>query len=389
MFSHRTVWNHEKNALTQLLEVKRQRGEPIVDLTLSNPTLADFKTVTDQILQPLSNPRSLTYDPRPFGLSAARAAVTEYYRSQQISVDPANILLTASTSEAYSFLLRLLCNPGDEILVPTPSYPLFEFLAQLHDVSLKCYRLAYDGEWHVHLDSLREVITPKTRAIVLLHPNNPTGSFIRTNERDAINRIATSHNIPLIVDEVFHAYSFDGNPPASFASNTAALTFTLNGISKLFGLPQMKLAWTVISGPSHLVEESRSRLDIIADTFLSVNAPVQSALPSYFDHLLTRTEEVRKRVRENYAGIRSLVAGSPVTVLECHGGWSAVLRLPLIHSDETWALKLLERHGVLTHPGGLFGFEENSYLVVSLLPPSYEFTRGIQIMRNYVEEEGN
>ncbi len=306
--------------------------------------------------------------------------------SASIRIDPANILLTSSTSEAYSYLFRLLCNPGDSVLVPKPSYPLFEFLAQLHDIALQPYRLNYDGEWHVDLDSFRTAITPQTRAIILLHPNNPTGSFIGSHERETINEFAASRKLPLIVDEVFHFYSFDNNAPASFTSNREVLTFTLNGISKLFGLPQMKLAWTVLSGPEQLVAESRKKLEIIADTFLSVNIPVQNALPSYFDHLTERTDQIRRRVKENYSKLQSLAGGSIMTVLHCDGGWSAILRLPSIQSDEMWAMQLLDRCGILVHPGHLFGFENTLHLVISLLPPPELFQSALQNIRDYVEK---
>lgn len=385
MFSSRTSWSHEKNALTQLLEEKQRRGEPIIDLTLSNPTVASFNTDANQILLPLADPSSLIYAPHPFGLEIARNAIAEFYRRQAVSIDPANILLTSSTSEAYSYLFRLLCNPGDGVLIPKPSYPLFEFLAQLHDIALQPYRLNYDGEWHVDVDSIQQAITPASRAIILLHPNNPTGSFISSHERETINDLAASRELPLIVDEVFHSYSFGGNPP-SFVSNRGVLTFTLNGLSKLFGLPQMKLAWTVLNGPEHLVAESRRKLEIIADTLLSVNTPVQNALPSYFDHLTERTDQIRRRVKENYSKLQSLAGGSMMTVLRCDGGWSAILRLPSTQSDEMWAMQLLDRRGILVHPGHLFGFENTPYLVISLLPPPELFQSALQNIRDHVEK---
>lgn len=386
MFSSRTSWSHEKNELTRLLEEKRRRGEPIIDLTLSNPTVAGFVTDPDRILSPLSRRESLQYDPHPFGLPAAREAIARFYSQQGIFVDTANILLTASTSEAYSYIFRLLCNPGDIILVPAPSYPLFDFLAQLNDVSLRYYRLEYDGEWHIDLDSVRSLITSTTRAIVLLHPNNPTGSFVSVTEREAINKLAASRTLPLIVDEVFHPFAFTQQPP-SFVSNEPTLTFTLNGISKLLGLPQMKLAWMTLSGPDHMVAEARARLEVIADTVLSVNTPVQHALPSYFEHLGSRTEEIGTRVRMNYQSACELLRGSAVSVLRCQGGWNAVLRMPSVMDDERWAMGLLGECGILTHPGSFYNFSRGSHLVISLLPPDIQFVHAVEKIRDFAKRQ--
>src|SRR6202165_3787213 len=281
MFSQRTNWRLTQNALTRAIEEARASGEIILDLTVSNPTEAGILPNSEAVLAALSNPQAMRYDPQPRGLLAARQAVCRYYvESHGVpDLDPERLLLTTSTSEAYSYVFRLLCNPGDEILVPKPSYPLFEFLADLADVKLVPYPLLYDHGWQIDLDSLYQAATFRPRAVILVHPNNPTGSYVSAAETAALNAFCRDRDLALIVDEVVLDYSHDGAPRRSFVRNADALTFTLSGVSKISALPQMKLAWVATSGPEKEVAEAGARLEIIGDTFLSVNTPVQLAAP--------------------------------------------------------------------------------------------------------------
>src|SRR5271168_3626729 len=274
MFSHRTDWKLTPNRFTQAQQELRAAGREVLDLTISNPTRAELHYDAEAILQAFTNPRAMDYDPQPKGLRSAREAVAGYYRKQH-DIDPESIVLTTSTSEGYSFLFRLLCNADDEILVPKPSYPLFEFLADLQDVKLVPYPLLYDHGWQIDLPSLYKAVNHRTRAVVLVHPNNPTGSFVADQERDALNQFCREYNLALVVDEVFLDYSHDGASRPTFANNCDVLTFTLSGVSKISGLPQMKLAWIVASGPEEQVNVALARLEVVADTYLSMSAPIQ------------------------------------------------------------------------------------------------------------------
>ena len=427
MFSSRTCWNLSENALARALDAYRRAGRRFLDLTVSNPTQAGLRYDEAAILQALAHPASLTYRPEPKGLSVAREAVAEYYLSDHQrgsgladassggSVSLADsILLTVSTSEAYSFVFRLLCDPGDEILAPTPSYPLFEFLAGLQDVRLVPYLLQYDHGWQLDFHSLQSALTPRTRAILLVHPNNPTGSYIKQGERERLNRICTERGLALVVDEVFldypvldhsassaggpcvrsaaeHTWGFSvrqehpqapqgilDRPSPTFACNREALTFTLSGISKISGLPQMKLAWLVVSGPPDLAAAARSRLEVIADTYLSMNAPVQLAAPALLAQRSGIGDQLRRRVRANLAELdRQLARQTLCTRLEVEGGWYAILRVPATRSDEELAILLLENHGVLVQPGYFYDFHCDGYLVVSLITPEEQFREGV------------
>ena len=277
MFSHRTDWKLTPNRLTQAQQELRAAGREILDLTISNPTRAELHYDAEGILQPLVNPAAMDYDPQPKGLRSAREAVAAYYRKQHDEVDPESIVLTTSTSEGYSYLFRLLCDVEDEILVPKPSYPLFEFLADLQDVKLVPYPLLYDHGWQIDFPSLYRAVNHRTRAVVVVHPNNPTGSFVAEEERNALNNFCREYKLSLIADEVFLDYAHDGAPRSTFAANRDVLTFTLSGVSKISGLPQMKLAWIVTSGPGEAVSAALARMEVIADTYLSMNAPVQLA----------------------------------------------------------------------------------------------------------------
>lgn len=377
MFSSRTGWNLSPNALHQLLEEIRRKGEPIADLTESNPTRCDL-SYDPKLIQALSSERSLVYEPDPRGLLTARHSIAGYYLQRGIVVDPANIFITAGTSEAYSHLFKLLCNPGEKVLVPKPSYPLFDYLCALNDVEARHYRLRYDDEWRVDVDSLSDIVDESTRAILLVHPNNPTGSYITVQEREAVLTIASKRGLALIVDEVFGDFSFDDikGPHGSFACEQDALVFTLNGISKLLGLPQMKLAWITASGALPLLHDAASRLEIICDTYLSAGTPVQQALPALFTNGRRVTEQIRTRVRRNYNSLRAMTGGTPVSLLDADGGWNAIVQFPRIMSDETWALRLLKECNVLVHPGHFFEIEREGCIVISLLPEESTFSSG-------------
>lgn len=374
MFSHRTEWNLQTNRLTLAHQAVLASGTKIIDLTISNPTRAEIKYDEPAILRALSDPQSLNYDPQPKGLHSAREAVSNYYGS---AVDPESLILTTSTSEGYSFIFRLLCNPGDEILVPKPSYPLFDFLAELQDVSLVPYSLIYDHSWQVDFHSLENAITTKSRAIVLVHPNNPTGSYINAQERQQLNELCNQHKLALIVDEVFLDYAHD-KPQPTFAANNDTFTFTLSGISKISALPQMKLAWIVVSGPPAEVAPAMQRLEVIADTYLSLNAPVQLAAPVLLDQRKTIQPQLLQRARANLSELdHQLAVQKSCSRLEVQGGWYAVLRIPVIRSDEDFAIELLRRSGVLVHPGHFYDFPNDGYLVLSLIAVEEDFRDGV------------
>jgi aspartate/methionine/tyrosine aminotransferase len=382
MFSSRTDWDVHPSAHFSLLQEKRSNGEQVIDLTESNPTRCGI-TSPAPLFETESLQRSLVYEPDPKGLVAARQTIAAWYNKQHRPVEPEQIVLTASTSEAYSFLLRLLCNVDEAVATPRPSYPLFEYLCRLHDVACRHYGLAYDGEWYIDIGSLEETLTRGAKALILVHPNNPTGSYIKSDERKRILKLAASHGTVLIVDEVFHSFPFgnDTRRAGSFAGTPDILTFTVNGLSKLVALPQMKLAWTVVSGPREEVKAALGRLEIISDTYLSVGTPVQQALGSILEQQGVRSSRVLERVRGNYAELQRIVAGdSPITVFRCEGGWNAILRLPATRSDEAWALRLLQSENVLAHPGHLFDCEIGSCVVLSLLSEPQLFSEGVHRM---------
>ena len=387
MFSSRTKWNMVPNQLSDLIAAKRQRGEVIIDLTESNPTRCEFSYPEKEILAALANESSLLYQPEPRGLFIARKAIANYYAALGVTVRPEHIVLTASTSEAYSFLFKLLCNVGDAIIVPQPSYPLFEYLCQLNDVVLRHYCLAYDGEWHIDFESLQSAFTNRTRAIVLVHPNNPTGSYLKQNEFELVCAFAAEHNYAVIADEVFGPYFFssDTNRVNILESNTSILSFSLNGISKLLGLPQLKLSWIVVRGNPQQTDEMLSRLDIIADTFLSVNTPAQVALPKLFEHLQFIGEQIRMRVQSNFHLLQRIFKDSKVSVFHVEGGWYAILQLPKFHNDEEWAVELLHQQDILVYPGHFFDMKQKSCIVLSLLPTSELFVNALSRIRLFIE----
>jgi alanine-synthesizing transaminase len=381
MFSNRTHWQLTRNRLTEALEEVRASGAPVLDLTLSNPTRAGLKYDEARILQALASPQAMDYDPQPKGLPSAREAVAAYYRSAHgvHDFDPERLILTTSTSEGYSFVFRLLCNPGDEVLVPRPSYPLFEFLADLQDVKLVPYPLIYDHGWQMDFPSLEKVVTKHTRGVVVVHPNNPTGSYIHAPEQESLNRFCREHKVTIIADEVFLDYAHNGAPERSFAGHQDVLTFTLSGVSKISALPQMKVAWIAASGPAKAVEAAQARLEVISDTYLSMNAPIQWAVPALLEQRKSIQQQLLDRVRGNLAELdRQLAAQKTCQRLAIEGGWYAVLRVPVTQSDDDLVIDLLRQKSVLVHPGHFYDFPGDGYLVLSLITPQDEFAEGFK-----------
>jgi aspartate/methionine/tyrosine aminotransferase len=400
MFSERTNWKLTRNRLTEALESLRADGAKILDLTVSNPTRAGLRYDEPSILGALSSPYAIDYDPQPKGLRQAREAVAAYYRDGHdlgelardqhprgehscderdvCQFDAEQLVLTTSTSEGYSYIFRLLCNPGDELLVPKPSYPLFDFLADLEDVKLVPYPLIYDHGWQMDFPSLEKAVTPRTRGVVVVHPNNPTGSYVQAHELSLLNAFCREHGSFLIVDEVFLDYAHDGQPRRSFTANQEVLTFTLSGLSKVSALPQMKVAWIAMSGPPSETAPALARLEVIADTYLSMNAPLQWATPTLLDQRKSLQQQLLDRVRSNLAELdRQLAAQKSCERLEVEGGWYAVLRVPVTKSDEDSAIELLQKKSVLAHPGHFYDFPSDGYLVLSLITPAAEFGEGV------------
>jgi len=378
MFASRTNWNLKPNRLAEALERHKSGGHRLLDLSASNPTECGFNYDAPAILQALGNPASLQYHPDPRGLKSARQSVVDYYAEygEHVSID--DLLLTASTSEAYSFIFRLLCNPGDELLIPTPSYPLFDFLADVNDVKLARYPLFYDHGWHIDMHALKQAVTPRARGVIVVHPNNPTGHFTRTEEIAQLNQICSVNQMAIIADEVFLDFSF-GAAAKSFVANAGALTFTMSGISKISGLPQMKLAWLAVGGPATAKREALARLEMIADTYLSLNAPIQLAAPVLLQQRAGFQQQLMARVRRNLAELDAqLTKEKKFDRLNVEGGWYAVLRVPATRPDEELAIELIEKHDVYVHPGHFYDFPGDGHLVVSLITPEQDFAEGVR-----------
>ncbi len=386
-FSRRTSWDVSESEWARLLRERRVAGLPILDLTASNPTRCGFDYDGEAIVGALKSPAALDYDPNPKGLLRAREAVAGYYAGHGAAIDPEQIFLTTSTSEAYSFLFRLLCDPGDEVLIAQPSYPLFDFLADLDDVRLVAYPLFYDYGWHLDPAALRERITPRTRAIALVHPNNPTGHYTKAAEQAILEEICAEFGLALIVDEVFLDYPLEVSAESSFsAGEHPALSFVLSGLSKVAGLPQMKAAWIGCFGPEPILSGAIDRLEVIADTFLSMNAPVQWAVPDWLAGRGSIQEQIRWRIRQNLEALdAAFPAGSQVRRLVAEGGWYAVLRIPAVAKNEETALRLLQEQGVAIHSGDFFGFSDSGWLIASLLAENPEFSNGISKIVHYLE----
>jgi alanine-synthesizing transaminase len=378
MFAERTDWNLAPNRLSEALTAHRAAGKPLLDLTVSNPTECGFAYDGEAILNALRNPAALKYEPNPRGLECARLAVAQYYAEKGAAVGIQDIILTASTSEAYSFVFRLLCNPGDEILIPAPSYPLFDFLADILDVKLVRYALIYDHEWQIDFHTLERAITPRTCGVIVVHPNNPTGHYAKPADFAKLNALCAAHGIAIIADEVFLDFALEKNQQASFAANRSAPTFTLSGLSKISGLPQMKAAWLVASGPEQWKAEALARLEVIADTYLSVNAPVQLAIPKFLELRHAFQEQVMSRIRRNLAELdRQLALQDKCTRLAVEGGWCAILRVPATRSSDDLAIELLRTKGISVHPGHFYELSSEGHLVASLLTHESEFSDGV------------
>jgi hypothetical protein len=382
MFSSRFHWDSSPNRLTLSLEARREAGARLLDLTESNPTRAGLQYPAE-IAAAFADPRMLVYAPSPAGSVTAREAVSGYYAARGCTVDAGRILLTASTSEAYAYLFKLLGNPGDEVLVPRPSYPLFEFLARAESLVPRQYPLRYFGGWSIDIEALEAAITGRTRAVVLVNPNNPTGSYVKRAELAALTQLAARRGLALISDEVFSDYAFgaDAGRVATLAAVEDCLAFSLSGLSKVAGMPQMKLGWMVCSGPERLRREAMEKLEWIADTFLSVGAPVECAAAK----LLRAGAEVRRSIGErtaaNLAVARELLDGAAASLLAVEGGWNLTLQVPRIRSEEEWALELLARQDVLVQPGYFYDFEGEAFLVVSLLTRPEVFREGVHRLR--------
>lgn len=392
-FSRRTDWNTDTTPLARALAERRRSGQAVVDLTVSNPRRCGIP-LPEQFLQPFLDPAVLDYDPDPRGQRAARQAVAAYYAGRGVSVEPEQMVLTTGTSEAYSFLFRMLCDPGDSVLVPVPGYPLFDYLADAESVHLVPVPMLRDHGWHLDWQQMEQSVTPRTRAVILVHPNNPTGHFTPAEESGQLFAFCRRHGLALIVDEVFLDYALEPTlaptlaptPEAdacSFLARHGSVSlFVVSGISKILGLPQMKLAWIVAAGSEPEQQQALERLEVLADTFLSVSTPVQVAVSRWLPQAAVVQQQIGQRIGGNLAALDAALAAQPVrwvSRLEVQAGWYAVLRIPALHDDEEMALRLLER-GVWVHPGSFFSMPSAGWLVVSLLTPEPEFGAGLRLL---------
>jgi alanine-synthesizing transaminase len=388
MFSRRTDWRLVPNRFSQALEEARASGKSILDLTASNPTRVGIEPDETAILNALHNRSSLDYDPQPKGLRSARLAVADYYREHGENIDPEGVVLTSGTSEGYSHVFRLLANAGEEVLVPKPSYPLFEFLAELADIKLVPYLLIYDHGWQIDLASVLDVVSDRVSALVVVNPNNPTGSYVRADERERLNRFCGERGLALVADEVFLDYSLDRSPQRSFAANDHVLTLTLSGLSKISALPQMKLAWIAVNGPNPMRQRALERLEVIADTYLSVSAPIQWAAPAFLEQRKTIQPRLNARLRANLAELDLQLARQQICVrLALQGGWYVVLRVPVTRPDEELAIQLLRSCSVLVHPGHFYDFPQDGYLVISLIAPEEDFRVAMERLLTFFDVE--
>src|SRR6266853_4874482 len=392
MFGSRTNWRLDPNQFAQALEAHRHAGKDLLDLTVSNPTECGISYPEQEILAALADPRALVYSPESKGLREAREAVADYYLGRtgfsgsSTRIDPERILLASGTSEAYSHIFRLLCEAGDEVLVPAPGYPLFEFLADLADIRLVAYPLLYDHGWQIDFASVRAALTPRSRAVLVVHPNNPTGSFVKPSEAAELAEICAAREMAIVADEVFLDYIGGPGPAPTFALHDTALTFTLSGLSKISLLPQMKLAWMVVNGPQALVHTAVERLEIIADTYLSPSTPVQLALRKFLALRSGLQAQLQQRISANLAALDGALHESKLlTRFEREGGWYAVLRVPATGPDEALAVDLLERCSVLVHPGHFFNFARDGFLVLSLITPEEQFREGVRRLREFFD----
>lgn len=386
-FSRRTGWDRSENPLATILHQARRSGRPLVDLTESNPTRCHIAN-TDRLIALLGHPRGSSYVPHALGHPVARASVAQLFADRGLPADPDRVVLSASTSEAYAWIFKLLCDQGDRVLIPAPSYPLFDYLARLENVEVDRYPLVRDEAWRIDFDALERAIEQargRARVIVLVHPNNPTGSFARRSEAAMLSTLAAKYGLALVVDEVFAEYAHGDLPQdrlPSFATERNALTFVLAGLSKSMLLPQCKVGFTLVCGPDELVQEAIARIEVIADTYLSVSTPAQLALPE----LLAARHEVQAAVRSRLAGNlqaidRAITNAGPhaaVRRLPTDGGWYAILEIARTRDEDAWVELLVREHGVIVHPGYYFEMDREGFLVVSLLPEPDQFVPAIE-----------
>lgn len=376
-FSERTSWHREQNRLHRVREELSAAGAPVLDLTRSNPTECGFRYEEAAIRRALFGGEILSYAPDPRGMVSAREAISGYYRANGSQVEPGDVVLTSGTSEGYAFLFRMLCNAGDEVLIPSPGYPLFDFLADLCDVKLVRFALDYDHGWQIDFAALAEAASVRTRAVIMVHPNNPTGHYVSAKEQDRLAAFCGERGIALIADEVFLDFSLTERRRSLLC--TEALTFTLSGLSKTCGLPQMKLAWIAVRGNQAAKREALARLELIADAYLSVGTPVQLAAAVLLETRAAFQAQAMQRIRTNLRELdEQLARQSACARLVCEGGWSAVLRVPALQSDEDLAIALLKESGVYAHPGHFYDFARPGYMVVSLIVPEQEFAEGMK-----------
>jgi aspartate/methionine/tyrosine aminotransferase len=389
MFSARLPNSLEPNRITVAIEAARARNLPLVDLTESNPTVVGLRYPADLINEALADPRAHTYRPSPKGHLEARQAVASYYARHGARVDPERLTLTVSTSEAYSFLFKLLCDPMQKVLVPAPSYPLFEMLAALDGVRAVPYPLRYHAGWFVDVDELRALVDRDTRAILVVNPNNPTGSFLKRAERDRLVSLCLDRDLALVSDEVFADYALGVDPTrvTTLVGTNEVLTFCLSGLSKVVGLPQLKMGWIHASGPTRHLPDAEARLELIADTFLSVATPVQLAAGALLSLVNDVGGQILERVKRNRAHLRAALRDSAARLLEAEGGWYAVLRVPNTRTEEEWVLTLLEQDQLIVHPGFFYDFAVPAYLVISLIVPEPVFDVAVAKLISRVWEE--
>lgn len=386
-FSSRTPPSYEPNRLSQAAARLRAAGARLIDLTISNPTRAGFAYPEAEILDALADPRSLTYEPTAAGLLEAREAVAAWHARQGAGADPGSLILTGSTSEAYGWVFKLLCEPGDAVMAPRPSYPLFECLASLEGVRTVQFSLLEELRWAAELSELERRLDPRARAIILVNPNNPTGNYLKREEWLRLQEFAALRGLALIVDEVFLDYAWRSDPQrvSSLEGPHPALTFTLSGLSKIAALPQMKLGWIHVAGPAGLRREALQRLEWIADSYLPVSAPVLHAASRWLDLAPSIQGPVRARLAGNRAALEAAIGpGSAWRVLPASGGWIALLDAPRIHSEEEWALTLLEQFHVLIQPGFFYDFEREALFAASLLAEPEAFREALARLRGLI-----
>lgn len=384
-FSERTSWEITPNPFSQKIDELRAQNIPLIDLTVSNPTHCGFEYLRNNILLSFLRPSNLVYEPDPKGLMEARRAVLDYYGQKGISLEPDQIFLTANTSEAYTFIFRLLGNPGDVLAAPVPSYPLLDYLLRLNDLSSSPYRLRAGSRWAIEPDFFSRRPPDRLKALLTVNPNNPTGNYTREEEKKLLADYAARHHLALIADEVFYDFNFPFvKVPQSFAAEKEVLTFTLSGISKILGLPQMKLSWFVVTGPKTLREEAVARLEIIADTYLSQSTPIQNALPAWLSQKDLIRDEIQRRLVQNFQLVKDVLPKAETSRLQPEGGWNAVLKLPAGMRDEETAVRLAEENRVIVHPGYFFEFEEENFIVISLLVRPDIFKEGMEKLSGFL-----